>query len=459
MQFNFRKAIGLLGVLASTVYAGGCIDRSGNDDGIFFPKVSGLAASQTGEEGTLNGWFAVLIESATAIARVSSIDKTGVFRFDHITTSGPFTLVILSPEMKISSLAFGPGTAAKKVRTLFTIENAKLPKLIVKGLGSQFAATDGIRFQGPDVDDKDEDGVPDGMKALALLESGGVVAGNLVEETDTDGDGVVNSSDSDIDGDGMPNVVDGDDDGDGILDGLDSDANGDGVEDSKQTAGDAYFPSGLTYFSALYTVIAESATVNSATLVLKGKLREGVAPQTVTIRGPDAYFKQSKVGADAWDGGLLDDGKSSDGDVGDGVYGRALVLADTSVVKPQQIIFLQLGYGVGDDKWYEEFPFMFPSLSLQSVGVKYDRSTRTVSLDGTPFGTEKGYTWSVTVYNSAGSAVYTSDALKGTATDYVIPVTILEANKSYKADVTGQLLDRIPGNPCCASRSPKIDLQ
>lgn len=426
----------------------GCQSSSSDDEGIYFAKVGGIAAVQTGDEGTLNGWYALLLESSTSIGKVAKIDKTGVYKFTHVTSKGPFNLFILSPEMQLSSLVAGPGSETKKLRTTFMIETASLPKVIVKGLTSQFATTDGVSFQDQQIKDEDEDGIADGMKTLGLL-----------DDVDTDSDGTLNSTDNDIDGDGLPNVFDPDDDGDGTIDVLDTDANGDGIEDSKQTAGDAYFPQEITYFSSLYTVVNESDTVDTATLTLKAKLGSGVSPSSVSLLAPDSYSTQSKVGGAAWDGTLLDDGKSNDGDSGDGIYGRVLTLADTSVVRPSQVIFLQLNFGTGDDKWSEEFPFMFPPISIQTLGVKYDRSTRTLTADGTPFGSQKSYTWSVTVYNSSGIAVFNSDAIKGSVTDYVIPERVLEANKSYTADISAQLLDRIPGNPSCASRSRKIDLQ
>ena len=443
-----------------------CVQTSSSDESsVQIPLITGTAVSQTGEEGTLTGWYAVLLDATTSVARVGTIEKTGAFVFKQLSTRGPFSLFVLSPDMKLSSMIVGPGTVPKKLRTLFTIKGTSLPKMVVKGLNTVFTSTDGIDYQSPEVDDQDDDGIPDGMKSAtiggALNIAPSSAASLASEDADTDKDGIPNREDSDIDGDGLPNVLDPDDDGDGILDVVDEDANGDGIADVRQTAGDAYFSTGVTYFSTLFTLTGSTSGAATATLNFKTQLRPGVKPVSMTIRAPEVLTKQMVLGGQKWDGTLADDGMSGDEKSGDGVWGRIVGLNDSSVIRPSQLLFLQLGFDGDGGRWYMEFPFAFPPLSVQTVSAKYDRSSHTVSLDGTPFGGQKGFTWSVTVYNggAAGSAVYSSDPIKGTQTDFVIPDRILEANHSYQADVTAQLLDRIPGNPCCASRSAKVDLQ
>ena len=444
----------------------GCVQTSSSDEAsVQIPQVAGTAVSQTGEEGTLTGWHAVLLDATNSVARVGIIEKTGAFVFKQLNTRGPFSLFVLSPDMKLSSMIVGPGTVPKKLRTLFTINGNTLPKMVVKGLNTVFTSTDGIDYQSPEVDDQDDDGIPDGIKSAtvggALNIAPSSAASLSSEDADTDKDGKPNREDSDIDGDGLPNVLDPDDDGDGVLDVVDDDANGDSVADARQTAGDAYFSTGVTYFSTLYTLVGSASGTATATMNFKTQLRSGAKPVSITIRAPEVLTKQMVVGGQKWDGTLTDDGMSGDEKSGDGVWGRIVSLNDSSVIRPSQLLFLQLGFDGDGGRWYMEYPFAFPPLSVQTVNAKYDRSSRTVSLDGTPFGGQKGYTWSVTVYNGGGggSAAYTSDPIKGTQTDFVIPDRILEANHSYQADVTAQLLDRIPGNPCCASRSAKVDLQ
>merc|ERR1712107_735853 len=73
------------------------------------------------------------------------------------------------------------------------------------------------------------------MKAIALLVSLLLLTSIVLAgwgDTDSDGDGQVDSADDDDDNDGLLDTEDDDDDGDGVLDG-DEDDDGDGVENDE----------------------------------------------------------------------------------------------------------------------------------------------------------------------------------------------------------------------------------
>lgn len=454
-----RSFLILTALMCAQVAITSCGSRSsGGDDGgggggtSFSGNMQNLAGTITSQSGTpsqMKSWVVALMERDSGVARVADADSSGILRWNKVSFDSIQTAFLLSPDYLVQSVIALPSGKANTVKQYFQIGSSILPQLVQKGAGMSFRTFSGITVLDYTTIDVDADGNPDGVNSLGLTSRGA----NL-SSVDTDKDGTTNDTDIDIDGDGLVNAIDGDDDGDGILDPLDADANGNGVSDSQETVGGAYYSQGLEYFTVKYE---QGASAN--TLLFLAKVRDGLSPASVKIRAPASLVDGATAiegSSGAWDLTLVDDGANNDGAAKDLLYARKIQLAAGKVPRVNQMVFGQLTIGTGDSAFTIEYPWLFPNLSLSAITTSYDSASRVVTLSGNPFGAElQSFVWSVSLSNSDGLKVYESSALPGSTRTLTIPANIMQSGATYKYEAVAQTLDKIPGLPAMAVRSPQ----
>lgn len=448
-------------ILMTCVFHMSCGRRSSSEDsgggaatGSFAGSrvdVTGSIISQTGSQSQMQGWATALVERDSGIARVAEADSSGILKFSKASLEAAQTLVLLSPDYLVQSVLSIPSTKTNTIKQYFQMTKNTIPRLIQKGGIITFQNVDTLTVQDNTATDTNADGVPDGVASLGLSYEN---HGFKLVSTDTDKDGLTNDLDTDIDGDGLINVIDTDDDGDGIADYVDADANGDSVTDSQQQVSEQYFKAGLEYVAVQYTVTPTTKTLKFVT-----KVRDGVTPKAVAVKGATSFLKDSTYTSSdgttgAWDYSLVDDGKSEDSGEKDLTYGRLVTLATGITPRNNQVVFFQLTMGEGTEKFVAEYPYMFPNVTPATPTTSYDTTTRTVTLAGDPFGASvQDFVWTVSVKNSDGTKVYESGATPGATRTLVIPANILMSGKTYTYKAVAQLLDKVSGVPAMAVHS------
>ncbi len=451
-----------LATLALILFASACGSSSGSDsdssssgDGALYGSttVSGSISGQSGGQSRMSGWVVVLTERDTGISRVGEVNASGIFSITGVRPSVPHGLTLLSPDYLVRGVLAVPSETTAKVQTFFTINKTYLPRLIHRGYVVTPQSLEGISLTSDNVADSDGDASPDGLSSLGL-------AGGM-SSVDLDQDGVVNDIDPDIDGDGLLNWFDADDDADGSADVVDTDANGNLVIDTAELFSDQNFRNGVEYFAVSVEVHPDGSATDTY-LSLAAKVRKGVAPKSVQVRGPQALLNGSVIEATdaapqaAWDKLLVDDGNSEDGFASDLIYARKVLLGTGKAPRPNQSLFLQLGFGETSSPVFAEFPFTFPDVDLGSLAFTWNSATRTVAKTSgsDPFGDLTSYSWSVSISNSDGVKVYESPLVAADTASMVIPDRLLDSGSTYTFEVSAQLLDRIPGYPAFIVYSP-----
>jgi hypothetical protein len=465
---------------------GGAGSKSSGGGGGSVSQVVGNILSQTGRESGYDGWMMVLVEKETGESRVGEIDAKGSYFFTNVKKGKTYTMLLLSQDFKINAvLSMVSGTYEGKVHQYFKIKGSSIPTIVHKGQNFEFSDISQVDLQNDISSDGDADGIPDGLETETADQIGVPSTGSsdsiprgpsfsLAKAIDTDTDGIVNTEDPDIDGDGLPNWFDDDDDDtNDTYDVFDIDANADGVLDVSQKLGDHYFGDDVEYIAVQrFTQPSGGSTRNFLKFTVKTS--QGLNPVEIRVRGEVNLLNESQlvtenemgdlVAGDLWDFTLKDDGLNQDGTAKDGIYSRKVELQTGKVPKKKQVVFLQLGFGSADAPWYREFPYTFPTFSVDEVTFTYDSSSRVVTRDGTPFGSNaagediEDYLWSVSVYNSEGTIVHSSAPIKGVSNEYTIPSDTFESGESYTAKVFAQSLDRVSGYPAFVVESEATSL-
>ena len=444
--------IGVLTFLAQAVAAcggaGGSGSTSGSSSAALYGSstISGSIAGQSGGQSRMAGWVVVLTERDTGVSRVGEVNTSGIFTITGVQPSLPHGLTLLSPDYLVRGVFSVPSETSAKLRTFFTMTQANLPRLIHRGYVVAPQSLDGISLTSNTVADADGDGAPDGTPSLGLV---------TLSSVDLDQDGIVNDIDLDIDGDGLMNFFDSDDDADGTLDVLDSDANGNLVVDVAEPYSDQNFRLGIEYLAASVEVHPVSGGTTKTYLNLVAKVRSGVSPISVQVRGPLALLNGSVIEASgsipesAWDKLLSDNGTSEDGFSGDLIYAKKVLLGSGKQPRPFQSLFLQLGFGSMEAPVFAEFPFTFPAVDLGTLTFTWNGPTRTVAKASSsdPFGHLTSYSWAVAITDVNGVKIYESPLEEAAGESIVIPDRLLDTGSVYTFEATAQLLDRIPGYP------------
>ncbi len=430
----------------------GCGARSSDDDGGSgggfsgnMQNLSGTITSQSGTPAQMKSWAVALVERDSRVARVADADAAGILKWNKVSLDVLQTAILLSPDYLMQSVTSLPSTKPNKVRQYFQIGNIVLPQIVQKGAAVSFRTNSGITIADYETVDTDGDGSPDGVGSFGLVRQPlGLV--------DSDSDGLNNESDSDMDGDGLINSFDGDADGDNVLDVFDSDANANAIADAQETTGSSYFSQGIDYFTVKYE---QSPSSNTLLFVLK--VRDGLTPTEVKIKGPASLLEGSTAvegSSGVWDYTLVDDGENGDGAAKDLLYTRKVQLPAGKKPRVNQVVFAQVTYGTGDGAFTLDYPWLFPNLTLSTIATSYNASSRQITLTGDPFGAGvQTFVWSVTLTNSSGLKVYESSALPGTTRTLIIPQNIMQAGGAYSYEAVAQTLDKIPGLPAMAVRS------
>lgn len=467
-SYRYGLTAGLFFVLISCGKAGeGVPSKDGGISGVA-KDVTGSIASQFGGQSDMAGWIAVLQEKATSISRVSEIDAAGIFTFNHAFVDRPQTLVLLSPDYLLSGVTSIQGTTSAAIQQYFAIDGLTLPRAVHKGQILSFQNLQGLRALGDLASDQDGDGVPDGAASVALTKSDfRLTKGLNLADVDIDIDGTPNNVDPDIDGDGIPNAFDPDDDNDGVIDALDLDRNGDLVPDATGGGTDQYFKEGAEWVAVQFELVPTADGLSESTLRFSIKLRPGIVPTAVQIRGPASLLNDAKTSVvdasgaaslQAWDRQLVDTGTGEDAAAGDGLFARKIYLDTGKVPRANQVVFFQVIFGTDINRWQMEFPFTFPNVKPEKIEAQYEGNTRTVHLNGSPFGAVQDFSWAATVYNSEGKKIYVSPSVKGSVRNFVLPNNILEAGQKYKYSVVAQVLDGVPGYSPYTIHSATADL-
>lgn len=491
----------LLGLLLALAQACGKGGGSNTDEAAVasaLVNVTGSVRSVSGGQTEMSNWTVVFLERDTGLCKAALVDPIGKFDINGLRTGKAQTAVLLDTNFRLASVTTYPGLTSGTIRQFFTLKGNVVPALIQNGPTLSFANSNPLTWEKDLAADADLDGIPDGMEAPAALalqaplddEQLAQQSQRLAERVntlgaatsdhegqgfnlassgvDTDGDKIVNESDADIDGDGIPNWFDTDDNGNGIFDIFDVDANGDLVVDTLESNSELFYPIGIEYFIVQVAQEVVSGALTTR-LIFTVKVRDGESPTTVKVRGPDSLFESSNaeltskdtgsVIQQAWDGTLADDGLNEDGGANDKLFTRKVLLNTSKSPRPNQVVFAELEYGTGTTAVVFDFPYIFPNLTTGAVSGSYAAATRTVTMAGTPFTGVTAYTWSVSIYDSNGKKVFSSEQIPSATTTYVVPDGTLETGATYTANIIASSAARVPGYPAWFIKSAAISLK
>ncbi|NRA63803.1 MAG: hypothetical protein HRU19_04935 [Pseudobacteriovorax sp.] len=439
-----------LGLLSAC--RGGTSSESG-EGSVTGTTLTGVFKSSAGSQSEMASWVVAFVERDTGIVKVGVLGSLGNYSIEDIRISQPQTMVLLDPQYRVSAVLATPGETAGTVLQYFTTTSLSLPSVVHQGPILKFSELSGISWTTNVATDTDGDSIPDGLETQTAL-------------ADTDGDTILNSSDSDLDGDGIANWFDSDDDGDGTFDPFDTDANDDGLLDITQAVGDLYFTGSVEFISVQAIQDVQSDGSLSSEVLFTLKVAEGYLPASTEVRGPSVLLDGATVTstdlatgnetAVAWDGLLVDDGLSEDGAASDLVYARKVSLTLGTNPKASQVVFFDV---TGDDGSTVSYAYTFPALITGVVAGSYDAATRVITKTGTPFGTEENYIWSVSIFDATGIKVYSSESLAGPVDTFTVPETILDDSQTYTAKVVANTFDRINSFPTWTVRSASFSIQ
>lgn len=416
-------------------------------------NLTGTIRSLSGSQSQMSGWNLVLVEKSSGICRVSSIGNIGDYSFSGVYSDRSYTLVLLEPSYRISSVISRNVEDQDKVQQFFKITGNTLPSLVQSGPVIVFSDLEKVSWDSDQANDSDQDGIPNGID-LSL--------------TDTDSDGLSNDKDADLDGDGLVNWFDKDDDGDSIPDTFDADADGDGVSDSAQSLGQTFFSEGLNYVAVQVVQDVNEDGGLDTSMLLTAQATSQTNPSSVTIKGSADFLDSSNAlvtnasngntSTISWDKSLADDGLNNDGAANDLLFARYVSLASGVVPKADQVIFFQIPSSSEEGAYKLEYPFTFPSVTSGVVSGSYDPDTRTFTKSGTPFENESYYSWSVDIFGPSGSKVYSSPSIEGSESSFVLPSGILDDSVSYTAQFLAASKGGVLSYPYWLVRSLAIDL-
>lgn len=428
--------------------------------------IRGSIGNKSGSQAQMAGWVVAMFETDTGLARVAEVDNAGLFTLVKVRTDKVQTLAMMTPDYILQAVLSMPGPNDKTISQFFTISKNTLPKLINNGPIITFQNFDGIKPTKDIASAQKGDGIPDGaahIQGLSLVQQPSPV--------DTDQDGIPNYKDPDIDGDGVINWIDPDDDGDGIRDPFDADQNADLVNDSSPTGHnfDLYFKEGVEWISVQHeSRPKEDGSAIDTTLKFSTKVRDDVTPFAVQIRGAPSLLNSAtfmapdvtgQLTVQPWNRLLADDGVSEDSGANDRLFAKKINLVSGKAPRSYETIFFQLAFGTKEAPWYVEFPYIFPDVKISTISAQYDPNTRTVLLVGNPFGDVQDFIWTITVYDSKLTPVWTSAAVPGATRQFQVQENILVSGETYKYSVVAQSLDKIPGYPAYTVYSVKYDLK
>lgn len=431
-----------------------------------FNDIKGSIGNKSGSQAQMVGWVVAAFERDTGIARVSEIDNAGLFTLAGLRTDHAQTVAMMTPDYILQAVMSIPSGSDKAVQQFFYVQKPTLPKLINSGPIVTFQNFDGIKLSKELAADQNGDQIPDGAAHIQ-----GISFTQNPTANDTDLDGIPNFRDPDIDGDGVINVIDPDDDGDGIRDAFDGDQNSDLLNDAARGGDnfDLYYKEGVEWIAVQHeSKPKDDGSGTETTLKFTTKVRSDGTPNAVQIRGapsllnaatyyaPDASGQMS---VQPWNRLLQDDGISEDSGAGDRLFAKKVILATGKSPRSYETIFFQLVFGTPEKPYYLEFPYIFPDVKTSTISAQYDANTRTVLLVGNPFGDVQDFIWIITVWDSKGKAIWTSQSVAGTTRQFQVQENILVAGETYKYSVIAQTLDKIPGYPAYTIQSVKYDLK
>lgn len=451
----------LIAAFALSLVLGCSSNNSSSDSGASSQTGStlhGSIKSVTGSQTEMNQWVLALVNRDTCIAHSALINAVGNYVVEGVDSKAAYTLVLLDPQYKFSSILTYAGLSEAHVRQYFKMKGARIPTLVHNGPIINFTDFSGVTWEKNEAKDSNSNLIPDSLDNSAALVGG----------IDTDADGLDNADDGDIDSDGLPNCFDSDDDGDSITDAFDTDANGDELADLAQNIGDQYFASILKFLTVQLVQDVQGDGSLSSTLVLTSQLQDTAQARAIRVKGSATLFEgatalhyDATTGASSsssWDKTLSDDGKSEDGDANDGTFAARVQLVAGQVPKAKQVFLLEVEQGTEENKIMHEFPFTFPSVVTGVISGTYQAVSRKVSLVGSPFGAISSFFWSVHVYNSSGAKVFASEPIVGTNTVYILPSGATETGQTYTAKIVASAIDRIPSYPAWVIRSLPFSL-
>ncbi len=262
----------------------------------------------------------------------------------------------------------------------------------------------------------------------------------------------VKGSLNDFDKDGLLDWFDEDDDNDGVPDAFDSDSPDDLSFDAPvqalQIEHQYQVSSGNLNLSLRVLAKVRSDSRNSS---LEISTRTGTFSEAKLL-GPSTDGKQDeKLGA--FDGQLLDDGKSFDEFQADLIFARKTQLNSALGLRPKQLLFVDLK--VADVK--KSFPFLVPS--IETGVIDFQATASDISLTGQPFGSGiQGFKWSFEIFGDDGGLIYASPQFPGEARTQSLPSGLLESGKTYQARVYAKSKDRFLGLPSYVVSSEKKNL-
>ena len=416
-------------------------------------NLTGTIRSLSGSQSQMAGWNLVLVEKQSGICRVSKIGNVGNYNFSGVFSDRSYSLVLLDPSYRISSVIARSIRGQDKLQQFFKVTGPSLPALVQSGPIVLFSDLAKVTWDNDLASDSDQDGIPDGID-LSL--------------TDTDNDGLSNSDDADLDGDGLVNWFDKDDDGDGIVDTFDADADGDGVTDSAQSLGQTFFNQGLDYVAVQVVQDVNDEGGLDTAMLLTAQATSAANPASVTIKGADDLLNNSNAvltnaangntSTAPWDKSLADDGLNNDGAASDLLFARYVSLASGVVPKGDQVIFFQIPSSSASDAYKLEYPFTFPLITSGVISGTYDADSRTFTKSGTPFESESYYSWSVDIFGPSGNKIYSSPSIEGNESSFVMPSGILDDSVSYTAKFLAASKGGVLSYPYWLVRSLAIDL-
>jgi hypothetical protein len=510
VQRYLQLIIKLLAILAMS-NTWGCGNAGSSDqssDGLSGNStIKGSITTESGGQGDLAGWNVCLLDRVNNFCLTGIVDTAGLFTIKGVDAERIYTLVLMSPAVVFQAVLASPSSEKTGfLNQYFKLTSVNLPRIIHKGSTLSFQNTTGITWDKLVIKDSDADGIPDGMAAgqfslgsdltdpWALrnatrtednheniaaesdVNSKGFETPNSLQfnlatapsKIDTDRDGTPNLSDNDLDGDGVPNVFDADDDGDGIIDVLDKDSNGTQAADTTELSGDSYFPVGVEWVAVNYSLAKQADNSVKKLLTVVTKLRAGISPTAIQLRGPTTLLKNATVESTSasgtavstpFDGLLLDDGKNSDGAAKDGYFARTITLQSSSVSTRNMVLMIQLRFGSTEaDAKYMEFPYTMAPITLGTIVALHSGSTSLGTFQccsGSPFGASViDYSWAVKIYDSTNKLFFASPAQAGATapTVYTVPSGIWESitglasgGEKFTFKISANLFDRIPG--------------
>ncbi len=388
--------------LTSCAKSGSSNDELGNQIVGASSDISGAVMSRSGGLGELKGWLVMMLEQGTGIARVAEVDSAGLFTLKHVTTSRVQTIDLISSDSIASSVTSYPGSQSNTVGQYFKLTRTRLPVLVYKGPIVSLQDTVGVEKQPPELPSSGGDELPDASQA-SFVDLAGRRAAEVMSDT------------------------------------------------FKVT-----FSELLEYIVVQLDIAEQTDGSSKTTLRFLTKVREGVSPLYVQVRGPVSMLTGATVETSdssgnpttiAFDKRLVDDGSGEDSIGGDGIYGRRVTLPTKGLPIADQVLFFQLAFDSVENPWYAEFPYLFPNITIDQLTATYKKESRTFSIDGTPFGSNEDYTWAVSIYNTSNQLLFRSSQIPASTKSWTPSEQEVTLDPTYSYEVVAELMEKVPEFP------------